>query len=143
MDLLFNNIYSKIKLNNISILNNDILKLLATYSSLDYQNYVKLNNNNYNKIIVKENELLKLYVITWMKNQHTNIHNHPNGGCIMKVIHGQLTEIKYNKLKTISHTNLIKSNQTNIITNYNSLPYHQIINNFSPFSVSLHLYKSF
>ena len=46
------------------------------------------------------NELFEIIIISWNYNQKSPIHNHPENGCLMKILKGSLTEEKYNnKLK--------------------------------------------
>jgi len=141
MDILFSLINQKILQNNIKILNKDILKLISNYSYDNYQKYIKFNNNHYNKIIINQNDLIQLCIITWLPNQFSTIHNHSDGGCILHILHNNLSEIRFNHTKSKSFINNLNTNQTSLITNFDQYPYHQIINNNNYYSVSIHLYK--
>ncbi len=141
MDLIFRRINVKILENKIKILNKDIIKIIETYNENDYMKYIRIDKNKYNKTIIEQNDILQLSIITWYNRQYSTIHNHLDGGCIMKILEGNLTETRYNKDKTKLLTNNFKKNETNIITNFDEYSYHQIYNNNDNIAVSMHLYK--
>lgn len=92
-------------LSNLSSLSNDspftlknCSKILHSYSSTgtDYMSYIKFNENGYQRIkLPQSTDQFDLVLICWNKNQETKIHNHPEKGCLMIVLQGELTEKVY------------------------------------------------
>ena len=79
--------------------------LVALYNGEDWLNYVQYKPDNYNKILVWNDSLLDIYLICWKSGQKSPIHDHPNNGCIMRVMTGLLEETKYINLKNIEKYN--------------------------------------
>ena len=97
----------------------DCVKDLVNYNGVDWQKYI-VKNNNYHKEIIYCNDKIEIYIITWMPNASTRIHDHPNKGCLVKVLEGELTETEFinrENLELHSYTscNNIFYNNTNIL----------------------------
>jgi predicted metal-dependent enzyme (double-stranded beta helix superfamily) len=75
------NIYQKSNLKSI-------ISEVKKYDDIDWKKYVKINKNRYNKELVYKNELFDIYIVTWNKKQKSSIHNHPEYGCVYKVLKG-------------------------------------------------------
>ena len=66
--------------------------------NLDYKILSTLKYNKENKHFFKFNDELlhvKAYIIRWDK--YADIHDHPNSGCIFKILHGRLRSVLYDK----------------------------------------------
>ncbi len=60
-------------------------------------------NNFYEKYYLYENENFSLVLIKWNKDSSSKIHDHPEKGCIMRILKGSLKEETYSlKLNKIS-----------------------------------------
>ena len=71
----------------------DCRDLLAAYNGTDYLHYVSYKHDAYHKIKLPQSTAeFDIYLICWLRNQQTRIHDHPSGGCMMKVLLGELTE---------------------------------------------------
>ena len=70
----------------------DVFSLLDDYDGTDWRSYVNFSNKSYNKILVKRTKNIDLYIICWKAGQKTKIHDHPDRGCLMKILQGQLQE---------------------------------------------------
>lgn len=113
-------------INNININKND----------LDELNFDDLNDN-YKKYKLYSNNNFELVVIKWFKNHETPIHQHPDNGCLLKLLYGELTEHRYNfNIEKISET-YIKKNDISYIDNNLYLHKIECIKN----GYSLHLYS--
>ena len=121
---------------------NLFLKNMNNYK-LDYlvKEYGIIKKKSYNKNIIFRNEDFEIILISWDKNICTNIHSHPENGCIMKILDGNLKEEIYKENHLNSY--LIKKNNFNkgdISFIHDSLGYHRIINE-DQYSYSLHIYS--
>lgn len=74
---------------------NDCSDILKKYKDRDWVNEVKYNTDKYNRILIGQNEYVDVMLLCWGTNQNSGIHDHPNDGCLLKVLDGCLTEHKY------------------------------------------------
>jgi len=155
MDLtdLFEEITNKLK--KYKLKDRECIEILENYNNTDWKEYIKVNNilsnnipnnNKSNKVIsegdyyknlVLTNDYIDLYIISWNINTQSPIHKHPDGGCLLKVLQGNLIEEVYENNKLI---------EVNIF-NKNDIGYrekdkiqHKIINK-NNISVSVHIYR--
>lgn len=119
----------------------DYVNLINQYNGNDWQKYVNISNNSYNKILINRNSKLEMFIICWDKNIQSGIHDHPTNGCILKVLKGKLIEQSYckneNKIKFVKEIHCC-TNDVSYQEGSNGL--HNIINEDS-ISVSLHIYS--
>lgn len=97
------------------------------------------NNEELNHVLV-DNDLMKIVLIHWPSGKIGNIHGHPNGGGVFKVLHGSIEELRYT-----THDNpkfLSKSTYHKGAIGYidDSMAYHAVGNPFDTSAVSLHAY---
>lgn len=126
----------------------DILRnLLKKYVGKDWEEHVNKSVNlecKYNKKLVYGSELLDLYVITWLPKSTSKIHDHPENGCIVKILEGFLEEDVYlndgDKVKFITTNNLSLTEDLNMGFRKGNEVLHRIKNNSNNFSISLHFY---
>lgn len=85
-------------LNSFSKLKNikNINRIFYNYN-IDFKKYYINNPKNYEKKIIYKNEDYELVLINWEKGSFTNYHNHPENGCVLKVLDGKLYEINDGK----------------------------------------------
>lgn len=69
--------------------------LRTIIDNVDYKNSIVFQNEKHNKILLYSSELYDVYLICWRAGQQTTIHDHPSGGCLMKIISGTLLEENY------------------------------------------------
>lgn len=126
----------------------DILtKLVTNYSGDDWkQHIIKIQSNcsDCNKKLIFSSELLDMYVVTWPPKSASKIHDHPNNGCIMRVLDGELVEDEFANVcesPIYVKTNIMKHNEKNIGYKRGNEMLHKISNNTDQFCVSLHLYS--
>lgn len=113
-------------------------KNLEKYN-LEYlvKKYGSIKHNSYNKIILYRNTEFEIILISWDKNVCTNIHNHPENGCLMNILEGNLIEEIYKKDNLLTKNFYGKGNISYI---HDSLGYHKIYNK-DQYSFSLHIYS--
>lgn len=99
-------------------------------------NFNKYNNQlTYFKDVVYIDDNIEIIIIYWPPKSSTKIHNHPENGCIVRVLHGILREDIYEE------NTIIKTNITNgiIIKKHNQ--FHKITNDQDYQSISIHIYS--
>ena len=79
-------------------------------------------------------------ILCWKPGQKSPIHNHPNQGCIMKIIKGKLLEHKYeiDQLKFVNQ-NIYQKDDVSYIDNSHCV--HKISNIYPEKAISLHCYS--
>ncbi len=81
---------------------------LKMYQGTDWQKHIKFTDCCYHREIVYQCEQFDLIVISWAPGQASQIHDHPDQGCLMTVLKGNLKEKIY--CKTGSELSYIKLN---------------------------------
>jgi len=96
---------------------------------------------SYSKTMIGCTENVSVYVISWKPGDASPIHAHPEGGCIMKILQGDLFEEKVDvKTLEIIAEDLHGVGDTAYIDN--AIAYHKITNIGSLNAVSLHVYPT-
>ena len=118
---------------------------IQSYCTDDWKNYISKDNKKNKKIgfyyryLVYQDYDFDIYVIEWTKNSYADIHDHPDNGCLLKVLEGELLEKNYDKKLKLIDSETIKKDDVNYIQN--NLRYHSIQNTFDGTSYSLHIYS--
>jgi hypothetical protein len=126
----------------------DSINILSSYDSRQLIKYYpsdeEFNNHKntygYYKKLIHSNDKFDLYLIFWYPYACSPIHDHPEQGCVLKLLSGKLIEevfINNNNIINFDHRNIISINDIN--NRYGNKILHKIIN-LDDFSVSLHLY---
>ncbi len=67
-------------------------------NNLDPQAYLaqaRFEDLHYVKILLEQTTNYEIFMICWKAGQSTPIHDHPEGGCWMQVVQGELEETEY------------------------------------------------
>lgn len=116
--------------------------LLENYDGYDYFKYLNFSNKTYTRTKLFSNDLIDIILICWDTDQCSGIHDHPESGCLMKVLRGKITEHVY----TNDNNGHYLYKETNILgegdIGYRQDKYyiHNIVNGDVP-SISLHIYS--
>ncbi|KAG5939768.1 hypothetical protein E4U59_002881 [Claviceps monticola] len=104
-------------------------------------------SRGYTRNLVDEgNGKSNLLVLVWSPGKGSPIHDHGNAHCLMKILHGSLTETRYafpeegaepGPMKVISEKTYKQNGVTYMA---DELGLHRVSNRGSDFAVSLHLY---
>ena len=100
---------------------------------------IQFDSNKYRRNIIFRNDTFEILLICWEEGQSTPIHFHPEKGCLLNVIQGELEETIYNKSNEIEKQNHFKIN--NISYMHNTIGSHSIRNIYKGRSISLHIYS--
>ena len=113
--------------------------LLNNYQGTDWKSFVQFNDVTYCKNFIHQSKNFDVVLICWRQNQKAKIHDHPNQGCLMKILDGQLNENIYQCKPFVKYinTNILLMDQ--IGYKEGNLILHEI---HSPVnSISLHIYS--
>jgi hypothetical protein len=91
-NLIYNLDKSLTKNTNLKIITN----IFNNYNDYDYD-WIQYANNQpigYEKKIIYKNDIYELILISWNINSSSRFHYHPENGCLMKVLSGELLEYK-------------------------------------------------
>ena len=112
---------------------------LKKYNSDDWKKYKSDKLYGYTRNLVYKCNKFDIYIISWSKNSVSPIHNHPKGGCLMKVLEGSLNENIYSidKLK-IEKKNYLSKNDVKYIDD--KIGFHKIFNTDIR-TYSIHIYS--
>ena len=138
LEELFNLINENIKQTDKKNLNH-LYNIIKDYDGTDWKQYRIVNKETYNKILVNRNENFDMYIITWDNYQKSKIHNHPENGCIYKILEGHLIEENYDhKLRLVGIKSLF-IDRIGYIDDFIHL--HSMNNYKNNICVSLHIYS--
>jgi len=83
-----------------------------------------------------------MIIICWNSNQSSKIHDHPDNGCLLKVLQGSLTEYNYKfNDNDLQIKNCNKLNVNDIGYQEGSTGLHKICNENNNKVISLHIYS--
>lgn len=135
---LIHEIVSNIKANNKL---KDMECLLENYNENDWKQYIKFIDPKYTRNVVYRDDLIEVILICWNSEAKSEIHDHPDKGCLFKILQGNLTEVVYDKDNNdfvIKEAKNLSSNKISYQEGKNGL--HQIINGNEK-TISLHIYS--
>ena len=104
---------------------------------IEWRKYIRYDKNKYSKNIIFRNKSFEIILISWLPRHHSRIHSHPENGCIMKVLYGELFELR--KDNDIIIENKYKENQVTFM--HNKYGKHIISNISNKPAISLHVYS--
>ncbi|KAI1269024.1 RmlC-like cupin domain-containing protein [Xylariaceae sp. FL1019] len=112
----------------------------------DWTRYALSNDKMpYTRNLVDDcNDQANLLVLVWTPGKGSPIHDHGNAHCLMKILHGNLTETRYDFPNGIEKPMQVKSErvlkQNSVAYMADELGLHRVSNQGNDFAVSLHLY---
>jgi len=118
----------------------DIFYLLEQYNGCDFKQIACFSNEKYIRFNVYKSSEVDIQLISWSPQQGSPKHNHPNQGCLMKILEGSLTETRYSSKNVGQVVNKGKYSVGDILFIQDSLGYHVIENREVQPAISLHVY---
>ncbi|KAL2267062.1 hypothetical protein VTJ83DRAFT_4339 [Remersonia thermophila] len=130
---------------------NHLMRLMRDYDS-DPREWARFamgdESRGYTRNLVDEgNGKSNLLVLVWTPGKGSPIHDHGNAHCLMKILHGDLTETRYafpegeegeEKPMRVISERVHRKNEVAYMAD--ELGVHRVSNQGSDFAVSLHLY---
>lgn len=131
----------------------DCLPLLSSYNSLDYIEFI--TKNELDKLLGDDVDYIRIpisnvnmyspqyfdaYILVWSNRKFSRIHNHPERGCILKVLKGSIEETRYSNPDLIKMDTIrVNEGETSYI--HDNTAYHKVKNaDETRLSISLHIY---
>ncbi|VBB17823.1 I cysteine dioxygenase [Yasminevirus sp. GU-2018] len=77
--------------------------VLHRYTGDDWSVFVEYDNTTYKRVRLPNmcNDDFEFVLICWDKGQRSPIHDHPDNGCLVKVLQGELCEELYKKQRSL------------------------------------------
>lgn len=72
------------------------LNLLEEYNENDWEQYVDFNET-YTRKSIYTDDYIEILILGWEKNSESGVHDHPDGGCLFKLLKGNVTEVVYKR----------------------------------------------
>ena len=115
--------------------------ILDKYNGNEWENYINESKKSYSKSLMYKNEYYEIYVICWLPNQKSLIHDHPNKGCLLKIFKGELVEEVYeNKLQNLKLVKINNLKKGEISYQEGKTVLHKILNNSEKKNVLVFIY---
>ena len=111
--------------------------MIENYKETNWGKDVEFCHYTFNKILLVRRHELEIYLICWRAGQSTKIHDHPEKGCLMKVLKGELTELLYDGTLKELNINILKEGDVSSRIGKEIL--HKIVANLD--TCSLHVYS--
>ena len=116
-----------------------LIPIVEKYCGDDWRQFISFNSLKYNRIPLNhlKNRDIEFVLIAWSKGQMAPLHNHPQNGCIVKILSGNISEFQYDmhrELKEIRHCR-----EGDITYMDDTLGLHEVVATDN--SISLHIYS--
>lgn len=118
----------------------EMIPALKSLNALTAVEFNQLLNHPKSSHVLIQNTWMKAILICWEPGKFSSIHGHPKGGCVFKVLNGQLEEKRYRP--DGSDQQLGKSIFQSGAMAYidDDMAYHAVGNPFNKPAISLHVY---
>jgi hypothetical protein len=129
----------------------DVKPILEQYKGEDWMDFKKdisLDSNyNYKRVPIvfeefnqnRYDRLFGMYLIAWNPFCHTSVHNHPEGGCLMKILNGNIIEQRFMNAESFSIIDSLSKGDVSYI--HDDIGLHRILNENNNTSYSLNIYS--
>lgn len=114
-----------------------VLKKLINVKHVETELFLKNPDTNH---VLIHNELLKVVLIHWPSGKISNIHGHPEGGCVFKVLHGSIEEMRYTTGGSPQLLSVSTYHRGGMGYIDDEIAYHAVGNPFNGPAISLHAY---
>ncbi len=107
---------------------------------IDKDQVKKYLKNQETRHVLFSNEYFELVLNLWKPGRATDIHGHPGGGCLFKLLAGKMEELRYTPERSpkLLSMNSLRSGAMTYIDN--SIAYHQVGNPYGSPAISIHVY---
>jgi len=123
----------------------DLLPLLNELPPLDEHEVKGLQKLSATRFVLISGERFELVLNHWKPGRATDIHGHPSGGCIFRLLHGKVEEIRYAPGPSRKFLGFVSYKNGDLGNIDNDTALHQVGNPYGRSAVSIHIYlkKSF
>lgn len=116
------------------------IPILKELQAIDSSEVMRFVQNPETRHVLLHNALLKVVLIHWKPGTFSDVHGHPRGGCVFKVLNGSLEEKRYTtdgSQQLIAVSTLHRNGMAYIDDN---MAYHAVGNPYDTSAISLHAY---
>lgn len=114
-----------------------ILKENLSIDPLQLERFMENPETNH---VLIQNDLLKVVLIHWKPGKYSNVHGHPAGGCVFKVLHGKIEEKRFTPDSNSDLLAVSTYERGGMGYIDDQMAYHAVGNPFSTSAISLHVY---
>lgn len=114
-----------------------VLKDLGGLDTETVKRFVKNPRTNH---VLVQNDLLKVVLIHWEPGKHSGIHGHAKGGCVFKVLRGNIIEKRYSPDDAQQMLSATTCGAGSIAYIDDEMAHHSVGNPFGMSCISLHAY---
>lgn len=100
----------------------------------------KVERHPAGKMVLVQNDWLKVVLISWKPGDQTDVHGHPSGGCVFKVLQGKLQEKRYSPTESPVLKSVEVYQEDDLAYIDDRLAFHSVGNPNSGPAISLHAY---
>jgi cysteine dioxygenase len=118
----------------------NVKNALSKYNGNDWKKYIKINDKSYNRHLYYSSDEFDLIIITWSSGNKCKVHNHPENGCFVKIMDGNISE-EYYDTKTLQKSSENKYTKNDIMYIDDTINYHRMCNNNDQPCITLHIYS--
>ena len=118
----------------------DLLELKSWLNEIDVEGWsdmVHFQDERYCRNIISHSTLFDLVIICWKPGQGSPIHDHPEKGCLVRVLRGVIGDELQGPDGEITRN---QYSEGEVLYINNDMGKHQVFNNSQANAVSLHIY---
>lgn len=119
----------------------NLAPILQKYSGTDWKDFASFDNQKYKRNLVKKDDCVELLIICWDTWQGCGPHDHPENGCLMKILSGKINETIYDNASKVIKQDEFVRNSGDITYKEKDIIIHSIYNKYSEKAITLHLYS--
>jgi cysteine dioxygenase len=118
-------------------MNNDLLN----YNGIDWLNYECNKEGKYTRKIVYRDNNIDIVIIAWNPHKESGVHNHPDRGCLLRIMRGTLIEKIFSLQKDLEciKEHILSDNMISYQEGKNGI--HNIQNATDEIIISIHIYS--
>lgn len=115
-------------------------KIVQSYQGNDWKSHCQFQADTFCRQSIYYNDKFEIVLICWEPEQATEVHDHPDKGCLLRVLQGRFNEERYEK-ESLNHlkTIILENGQVSYIQGDTVL--HKVRNIHPGRTVSLHIYS--
>ena len=114
--------------------------ILRQMEKIDQQEIATFLKNPKTNHVLVQNEWMKVVLIHWESGKYSSIHGHPEGGCVFKVLKGNLEEKRFSPSDHSKMTWVSYFQKGNMAYIDNEIAHHAVGNPFNAPAISIHVY---
>ncbi|MGW8316390.1 MAG: cysteine dioxygenase [Bacteroidales bacterium] len=116
------------------------IPLMQALDTLEKDEVEKCLKNPETRHVLASNERVEVILIHWKPGKASDIHGHPEGGCLFKLLYGKLEELRYTPEKSPKLLGFNSYRKGSLAYIDNQMAYHQVGNPYGTSAISLHIY---